>query len=122
MMFFDSGKELFLFVFGCLFLVHGGFWLAFARLSMKRIEKAMDKDGVSRPCPWDGVGWRAVWYAFAVGIPIGFWNPANDPLVDVPLLRRYANGFDRQLAFWFVLSGGCWMFLIFLGVFVFDFY
>ncbi|TDT37726.1 hypothetical protein DES49_2685 [Halospina denitrificans] len=97
-------------------------WLIFARLSMVRIEKEIAHDGMQRPCPWDGVGGRAVWYAFAIGLPISSFNPTADPLINVPLVRRYAKPIDRTLGLLLVISGGVSVVLILMGALVFDFY
>jgi len=62
---------------------------------MARIERAILADGHPRPCPWDGPGARALRYARAIAFPIGRMNPADDKLIDVPLVRRYATVGDR---------------------------
>lgn len=80
-------------------------WIGFARLSMARIEREMKKDGLERPCPWDGVGYRAIWYAYAIVLPVGKLNPSNDPTIDVPTVRRYATSFDRKLGLFFMVAG-----------------
>ncbi|MCG8611691.1 MAG: hypothetical protein MI864_14280, partial [Pseudomonadales bacterium] len=40
-------------------------WLLFIRLSMIPMEKALKQKGVN-PSAWDGIGIRAVWYAWAI--------------------------------------------------------
>lgn len=97
-------------------------WLLFARVSMARIEKDMRDDGLTRPCPWDGVGGRAVWYAFAIGLPISAFNPRHDPLIDVPLVRQYAKPIDRTLGLMLVVSGAVCIAVGLSGALVFDFY
>jgi len=111
-----TGKELFLLGFGASFLIVAICWLVFARLSMTRIERSITHDGLDRPCPWDGLGARAIWYACAVGLPVGPWNPSNDPLIDVPLVRRYASPMDRKLGLAFVFSGGIFLVLLLIGI------
>lgn len=86
-------------------------WLFCGRLSMARAERDIEKDGLSRPCPWDGPGARIVWYAWAIALPVGRLNRTDDPLINVSLVRRYANGFDRVTARLTVISSG-----VFLGV------
>ena len=121
MIFLESAKNLFLLILGCSFIPLAVAWVTFARVSMARIEKAMKRDGLDRPCPWDGVGGRVVWYACAIGLPIGPWNPVNDPLVDVPLLRQYARPLDRKLGLAFVVAAGTFLAIGIFGIFVFDF-
>lgn len=85
---------------------------------MARIEKTLKADGKPRPCPWDGPGARIVWYAWAIALPIGRWNPLDDPFIDVELVRQYANDFDRALAKIMVLSSAALMGLMILSMFV----
>src|SRR5690625_829144 len=73
-------------------------WLIFARLSMARIEKDLMADGQSRPAPWDRSGGRVIWYAYAIALPLGPWNPEDDPLINVKLVRHYANRSDKVRA------------------------
>jgi hypothetical protein len=122
MIFFESGKNLFLLSTGISFLIMAVVWVAFARISMARIEKTMVQDGLNRPCPWDGLGGRAVWYAFAVGLPVGPLNPRNDPLIDVPLVREYARPLDRRLGLALVVSSLSFLLIGLSGKFVFGFY
>lgn len=80
-------------------------WMVFGRC-MARIERAIKADGKPRPCPWDGPGARIVWYAWAIALPVGRLNPLDDPLIDVKLVRTYANSFDRVTAMMMMLSSG----------------
>lgn len=90
-------------------------WLCFARLSMARIEREMKRDGLSRCSPWDGVGYRVLWYLWAIVLPVGDWNRADDPLIDVPTVRRYATRFDRILGMIFFVSGHTYIIVVVLG-------
>ena len=69
-------------------------WISFARLTMARIEREIKRDALPRPCPWDGPGARALWYASAISLPIGRFNRTDNPLIDVSLVRRYATRRD----------------------------
>lgn len=97
-------------------------WLLFARMSMARIERQMREDGLAQQAPWDGVGLRVLWYASAIAFPVGIFNPANDPLIDVPTVRRYATQKDRLLGWALMVSGFFSIVLVFLGGPVFGFY
>lgn len=85
---------------------------------MARIEKAIKKDRKPRACPWDGPGARIVWYAWAIALPISRWNPLDDPFIDVALVRRYANNFDRITAKLMMLSTSGWVAVVLLSIFV----
>lgn len=87
-----------------LFILLAVSWIAFARLSMTGIERRLKDSGIGRPCPWDGIGYRALWYAWAISVPIGIFNPHNDPSIDVPVVREYSTSFDRTLARIFIIS------------------
>ena len=90
-------------------------WLCFARLSMARIEREMKRDGLSRSSAWDGVGLRVLWYVYAIVLPVGDWNRADDPMIDVPTVRRYATRFDRILGMILFVSGNLSVILILIG-------
>lgn len=90
-------------------------WLCFARLSMARIEREMSRDGLPRSSAWDGVGLRALWYVYAIALPVGRWNRTDDPMIDVPTVRRYATPFDRLLGTILFISGNGWVILIVVG-------
>lgn len=90
-------------------------WLCFARLSMARIEREMKRDGLSRTSTWDGVGLRALWYVYAIVLPVGGWNRADDPMIDVPTIRRYATRCDWILGMTLFISGNGWVILIVVG-------
>lgn len=113
--------NLFFLVFGLLAMITFISWIAFARLSMARIEREMRADGLPRPCPWDGVGGRAIWYAWAIALPIGPWNRLNDPLIDVPRVRQYASRRDVILGRWLMGSGYTFVVIGVAGWFL-DFY
>lgn len=81
-------------IFGALMIATFVSWLIFARLSMARIERSMAKDGLPRPCPWDGPGARIVLYAYAIALPKKLAERLDIRLINDPLVRRYASGAD----------------------------
>ena len=95
-------------------------WIGFARFSMARIERQMKKDGLTRQSSWDGVGLRVLWYASAIAFPVGIFNQANDPLIDVPTVRRYSTRFDRYLGWALMISGLIFLAIVLLGGFFFN--
>src|SRR5690625_4749866 len=88
--------------------------LAFASLSMATIEKLIKKDGLPRPCPWDGPGARIFWYAWAIALPVGRANREDDPLIDVPLVRSYATKGDTIRAIVFMVAQALFVVVLFL--------
>lgn len=91
-------------------------WLLFGRLTMARIERDLKREGLERPCPWDGPGARIVWYAWAIAVPVGKLNRSDDPLINVPLVRDRAKGLDKVLAFVMLVSSALMIFLILVGI------
>ncbi|MEJ2743983.1 MAG: hypothetical protein P8176_16310 [Gammaproteobacteria bacterium] len=96
-------------------------WIFFARSSMTRIEQAMKTDGLPRPCSWDGVGARAIWMAWVIALPIGPFNVINDPSIDVPTVRKYANSKDKKRAIMLMVSGYSFVFIGLVGGAVLDY-
>ncbi|WP_111641394.1 hypothetical protein [Marinimicrobium alkaliphilum] len=108
-------ENFYFWAFGLSFLTFGPSWILFARLTMARIERQIAQDGYPRPCPWDGPGGRALWYAYAVGLPIGLFNDENDPFINVPLVRRYATPADKIRGFVMVVSGNIFVVVAVIG-------
>lgn|SRR5690625_1997732 len=94
--------------------------LAFGRLSMATIEKKIKRDGLPRPCPWDGPGARIIWYAYAIGLPVGRLNRIDDPMIDVGLVRKYATAADRLRAVVLLVSSNAFLVVLLIGAFAFD--
>lgn len=90
--------------------------LVFSRMSMARIEKRIQDDGLPRPCPWDGPGARIFWYAWALSFPVGRANREDDPFIDVPLVKSYATKFDEVRAIAFVVAQSLFIVLLILFV------
>ena len=122
MFLFESAEGIFVFVTIIAAFAMSFSWIAFARLSMARIEREMKGDGLTRPSGWDGVGYRALWYAYAIVLPVGDWNRADDPFINVPTVRRYAKPFDKKLGLVFMLSGFLFLFVVVLGGPVLGYY
>lgn len=95
--------------FGIAMAVMFASWLVFGRLTTARIEREIRKDGLPRPCPWDGPGARIVWYAWAIALPVGRFNRLDDPMIDVSLVRRYATRIDRVIATVMVISSAAFL-------------
>ena len=79
-------------------------WLVFASFSMRSIEKKMrtiNKDKISK---WDGPGWRVMWYAWAIFLPICRFNNSRDPLLDPVEVKKHVTRKDWLLAAWVFIS------------------
>lgn len=96
-------------------------WICFSRLTMARMERQLREEGKPRLCPWDGVGARALWYAWAIAVPVGKANPENDPFIDVPTVRRLATRADWIRAAVFTVSANVFAFLVITG-WILDYY
>ena len=55
-----------------------------------------------------------MWYAYAISLPIGRFNRADDPLIDVPLVRKYATRIDVILGRTLLIFG--YLFVLFMLV------
>lgn len=73
-------------------------WLFFLTLSIWRIEKCILETGHPRPCPWDGLGLRAMWYAWAIGLPSKSSSDFERWMLDPKDLAPYTKPFDKLLA------------------------
>ena len=91
------------------------FWIAFARISMARIEREIKRDLGTRPAKWDGIGARAVWYSHAIVVPLGKWNLPNDPFFAVETVRKYAKPKDKTLGLLFMISGYSFLIVVIGG-------
>lgn len=110
------------FVFLGAFIVNAIAWILFARISMARIEREMVKDGHGRPVSWDGIGFRIFWYANAIVFPLGRFNSAKNPLIDVLAIRQYAKPLDRKLGVALLISAAIFIACVFIYAWIFDLY
>lgn len=78
---------------------------AFSRFTMVRIEREMKRDGLPRPAPWDELGLRLHWYAFALFGKAGeISDESTKPFIDADIVRSYATQADRVRAVVFLIS------------------
>ncbi|WP_445768268.1 hypothetical protein [Rheinheimera sp.] len=61
---------------------------------------------------FDGPGWRVVWYAWAIFLPVCWCNNARDPVLNPVNVKKFATRKDWWLAAWFFLSGYMFIALI----------
>lgn len=105
--------------FGLLLLTNMVSWVVFGRLSMARIEKCIMAEGKPRPCPWDGVGGRVVWYAYTAALPASFFNDLDDRQLNTADVKRYTTKADRIRAWVFMVSGHGFVLLVIIAT-IFD--
>lgn len=87
-------------------------WLVFASFSMRPIEKKMRNAQLHDSGQLDGPGWRVVWYAWAIFLPVCWCNNARDPVLNPVNVKKFATRKDWWLAAWFFLSGYTFITLI----------
>lgn len=77
--------------------------LIIAQFTMRRIEKQIKNEGRDMQRPLDFGGRKIVTYAYAVALPE---HPALriERLIDIRLVRRYANKVDRVIGVLFILA------------------
>ncbi|MGQ9427039.1 hypothetical protein ACXYTJ_15400 [Gilvimarinus sp. F26214L] len=100
--------------FGSLMIATFAAWLVFARFSMARIERFIERDGFPRPCQWDAPGARIVLYAYAIALPRGIAERLDMRLIDVPLVRHYASAADSYRALVFLISTHAFVLMVFV--------
>ena len=105
-------------LFFSLFIFTAVAWLLFARLSMARIERSIEEDGLPVGFQWDGVGGRIVFYALAIVLPLKM-AMRIDQLIDVELVRKYATRKDWVLGICFLIAGDTWIFVTIVAM-IFD--
>jgi hypothetical protein len=89
-------------------------WLLLARITMVNIERRIIASGGQRPCPWDGVGSRIVFYAYGIILPEQRAKRLGR-IFDVSLIRNHATYRDKILSVFFI---ACWVF--FIGLLIAD--
>src|SRR5690554_3251902 len=89
-----------------LFFMFAISWFVFSRVSVKRIDKEMAADGVSKACPVDIMGLRIIRIAGAISMSYNsILNPEVDFFMDIRPIQPYAKKHDRILAFVVFTSG-----------------
>jgi hypothetical protein len=102
-------------VFGVFFFGTLLAWVIFGRLSMARIEKSIMSEGKPRPCPWDGVGGRLVWYAYAVALPESFFNDIDNRQLNTADVKRYTTTGDSIRAWALMILGNGFILMVAFG-------
>lgn len=97
------------------FVISGIFWITFSQLTMRRIEKDIEKNMIDKGFVWDGLGSRIFPYAFAIVFPEKIALRFNR-LIDVSLVRSYAVKGDWWRALFFLSSTYLWIAISLIGL------
>jgi hypothetical protein len=89
------------------------FLLLLAQRTMRRIEKQIRKDGLDMQQPLDFGGSKIVTYAYAIVLPEHL-ALRIERLIDVRLVRRYANKVDSVIGMLFIMASHLWILSILL--------
>ncbi len=108
-----SPKEFFLLFLLITFFFTAISWIFFARFTMSRIEKKIVEDGFSSAANWDGIGARAILYAYAIILPNKYAQRIENKLLNSVSIKGYANSTDRMSGAVFLISSN----LLALGCF-----
>ena len=74
-------------------------WITYSKITVSRIEKKFQSNGHGIMCPLDGgLGIKAIFLAFAIGLPLGRLNSPHNPYINVLLAREYATRTDVLLS------------------------
>lgn len=111
----NSTEDIFFTSFFILFFLTAISWITFAQFTMRPIEKRIKADGIPSNFLWDGVGARISFYAFAIVFPKKFALRLNR-LIDVELIRRYADRSDWMRGLFFLVTINTWLITILMGV------
>lgn len=87
-------------------------WLLLARITLRNIENKIIVSGGQRPCPWDGLGSRIVFYAYGIVLPEKQAGRL-ERIYDVSLVRNHSTRTDKALCIFFLV---CWLFFLCLIV------
>ncbi len=104
-------------VFGIGLVSTAIFLLTFAQFTMRRIEKCIKNDCRDAQRPLDFGGSRVVTYAYAIALPEHLALRIQR-LIDVRLVRHYANKVDRVVSVLFITASHMWILSIFLCSFI----
>src|SRR5690625_2585397 len=116
----ESPKDWFFLISGLVGVAMLISMLTFGRLTLVLIEKNIKRDGLPRPCPWDGPGARIIWHAYAIGLPVGRLNRIDDPMIDLGVVRKYATAADRLRAVVLLVSSAGFLVVLLIGALAFD--
>lgn len=91
------------------------FFLLFSRISVKRIEREMAKQG-KELCAWDTSGLKIMFCANAICFRGTFLDNENDPMIDRVSVNDAATGLDRLLAIGSFFCALCLGITIIIGI------
>lgn len=82
-------------------------WSIFFFYSVRRIEEGIVSEGKPRPCRWDPMGLRAIFYAWVILFRPGLFSNVENSILNAYDVQRYATGTDKFIAFWYFMLIHC---------------
>ncbi|PAU80717.1 hypothetical protein CK501_09915 [Halovibrio salipaludis] len=79
-------------------------WLLFLIFSVWRIEEAITSSGQPRPCRWDGVGMRTVWYGWIIVFNTNTFSALERSMLEPNEILPRFKVWDKVLGWVFMLS------------------
>ena len=79
-------------------------WLLFLIFSVWRIERVIVGSGRSRPCLWDGVGMRTVWYGWIIVFNTEAFSALERSMLDPEMILPHLRVWDKVLGWLFMVS------------------
>ena len=79
------------------------FFVGFSRISIRPIERKLKEERVEF-FPWDGVGFKTIWFANVIAFRGTILSAKKNPLIDTDAVNRLATKRDRFLAIGFCVS------------------
>jgi hypothetical protein len=110
-------SDLCMWMFGIGLISTAIFLLLFAQRTMRRIEKQVKKDNLQAQRSLDFGGSRVVTYAYAIVLPEHL-ALRIERLIDVRLVRHYANKADKVIGMLFIIASHLWILSILLCFFM----
>ena len=79
-------------------------WFTFLFASVWRIERRIQAAGEPRPCMWDGIGLRVMWYAWAIAFSTESFSQLERWMLDPELVEPCLRSTDKILAWIIIVS------------------
>lgn len=80
------------------------FWLVFGLTTMRKLDKAFVREGKQRPCQWDPIWGRAIWYTWPIVFSGAGFSDLENHLMDTEVVKRNINRIDKFLGWALFLS------------------
>ncbi len=95
------------------------FWIFFAIITMRKIDKAVVAAGKPRPCQWDPICGRAILYTWPIVFSGESFSDIENQIVDTQIVKKNINLLDKVLA-WVLFVSGWTMIICIIIDLIFD--